>query len=96
MARHVPADRAQAAGKLTQILMPILKGSNIIVTGASRGLGLAIALELARNGAGLFLVADGRWTVFNAQPASASRQVRRERSGSCKPTSGSAIPPKTW
>lgn len=59
MARHVPADRAQAAGKLTQILMPILKGSNIIVTGASRGLGLAIALELARNGAGLFLVADG-------------------------------------
>lgn len=59
MARHVPAHRAQVAGKLTQILMPILKGSNIIVTGASRGLGLAIALELARNGAGLFLVADG-------------------------------------
>ena len=39
--------------------MSSLKGRNIVVTGASRGLGHAIALELARNGAALFLVADG-------------------------------------
>ena len=38
--------------------MPALAGRTAVVTGASRGIGHAIALELARAGARLYLVAD--------------------------------------
>ena len=39
--------------------MAKLKGQVALVSGASRGIGKAIALELAGEGASLYLVADG-------------------------------------
>jgi 3-dehydrosphinganine reductase len=44
-----------------------LKNRNIMVTGGSKGIGLAIAREFATRGANLFLVARGEETLAEAQ-----------------------------
>lgn len=53
-----------------------LEGKNALITGGSRGIGLAIAVEYAREGAGIGLLSKSRDRLDRA-----ARQVREEAAG---------------
>ena len=53
-----------------------VSGKRVLITGATRGIGLAAAIELARRGAQLTLVARGQ-----ARAADAARQIRAAAGG---------------
>lgn len=66
---------------------PVLLGQSALVTGASRGLGRAIAIELARNGAHVALVARGGEDL--ARSADAATAARAQASQIVATYSGS-------
>jgi NAD(P)-dependent dehydrogenase (short-subunit alcohol dehydrogenase family) len=52
-----------------------LKGKTLFITGASRGIGLAIALRAARDGANIAIAAKTETRI----PSSRARSIRRRR-----------------
>jgi len=59
--------------KRSPVIMSKLAGKNILITGGSKGIGRAVAREMARRGANVFLVARGRDALEETQ-----RELQRD------------------
>ena len=63
--QEIPRASVSSSASLVCLVMATLQDKVAIVTGASRGLGAGMALELARQGASVSLQQKPTWFVIN-------------------------------